>query len=111
MSAPVKLGLAGGRLWSGFLWEDSATCPSHCDLYHPLCQSYAQRYRAFAISFVPWPGSGGSFFETLMEGDGLLWVGLGFVVTVVPVIIMGVVALRVSVPILAEARHVVRVNG
>ena len=38
--------------------------------------------------------AGGSFFETLMQGDGLLWVGLGFVITVIPVLIMGIVCLR-----------------
>ena len=38
--------------------------------------------------------SGAHFIDTIMKGDGLLWIGLGFIVTTVPVIIMAILALR-----------------
>ena len=38
--------------------------------------------------------SGGQFFDTIMRPEGLLWVGLGFVLTVVPVLVVGLIALH-----------------
>ena len=36
--------------------------------------------------------AGGSFVQTVVEGDGLLYVGIGFLITIIPLIIMGIVA-------------------
>ena len=36
--------------------------------------------------------AGGSFVQTVVEGDGLLYVGVGFLITFIPLVIMGVVA-------------------
>ena len=36
--------------------------------------------------------AGGQFIETLVDGDGLLWVGLGFIITFVPAFIICFVA-------------------
>ena len=38
--------------------------------------------------------AGGQFFETVVRPEGLMWVGIGFVLTVVPVLIVGCIALR-----------------
>ena len=38
--------------------------------------------------------AGGDFFHTVMRPEGLLWIGLGFVLTVVPVLIVGIIALK-----------------
>ena len=36
--------------------------------------------------------AGANFVQTVVEGDGLLYVGCGFLITVIPIIIMGLVA-------------------
>ena len=36
--------------------------------------------------------AGANFVHTVVEGDGLLYVGCGFLITVIPLLIMGVVA-------------------
>jgi putative transport protein len=33
--------------------------------------------------------SGGKFAETVFSSDGLLWVGIGFLITIIPLLIMG----------------------
>lgn len=38
--------------------------------------------------------AGGQFFETVIRPVGLMWVGIGFVLTVVPVFIVGLIALK-----------------
>ena len=40
--------------------------------------------------------AGKDFLATVVRPEGLLWIGLGFVLTVLPVIIVGVVALRMK---------------
>ena len=38
--------------------------------------------------------AGGDFFSTAFSSTGLMWVGLGFVITLLPVLIMGLVSMR-----------------
>ncbi len=38
--------------------------------------------------------AGEHFFETVVRPEGLLWIGLGFVITIVPVLLVGWLALR-----------------
>ena len=38
--------------------------------------------------------SGGQFFATVVRPEGLMWIGLGFVLTVVPVVLVGLIAIR-----------------
>ena len=38
--------------------------------------------------------AGGDFFSTAFSSTGLMWVGLGFVITLLPVLIMGMVSMR-----------------
>ena len=38
--------------------------------------------------------AGAHFFETVVRPEGLLWIGVGFILTLVPVLIMGLIALR-----------------
>ena len=35
--------------------------------------------------------SGGNFLETIIHGSGSLWVLLGFIITIVPVLIVGII--------------------
>jgi AspT/YidE/YbjL antiporter-like protein len=38
--------------------------------------------------------AGGKFFDTVVRPEGLMWIGIGFVLTVVPTVIVGLVMLR-----------------
>ena len=38
--------------------------------------------------------AGKDFFETVVRPEGLLWVGLGFLLTIVPVLIVGIIVLK-----------------
>ena len=40
--------------------------------------------------------AGANFFDTVFRPEGLLWIGVGFALTVIPVLIMGIIALRWS---------------
>lgn len=94
MSAPVRLGLAGGPIVVGILMGRFG--PSfHIVTY--TTRSANLMLRGIGLSlYLSCLGleAGGSFFETLVAGDGLLWVALGFVVTVLPVLAMGFLTLR-----------------
>ena len=40
--------------------------------------------------------AGAHFFETVMRPEGALWIGIGFAITFIPVVLMALFALRVS---------------
>ena len=40
--------------------------------------------------------AGAHFFETVMRPEGAIWIGLGFAITFLPVVIMALIALRMS---------------
>ena len=39
--------------------------------------------------------AGAHFLETIMRGDGLLWIGIGFIITLLPTIITALAAMRI----------------
>lgn len=94
ISAPVRLGIAGGPIIIGIVV--GALGPrAHFISY--TTSSASLMLRKFGLSlYLACLGlsAGGEFFETIMRPEGLLWIGLGFVITVVPVIIVGLIALR-----------------
>lgn len=96
MSAPVRLGLAGGPIVVGILMGRFG--PSfHIVTY--TTRSANLMLRGIGLSlYLSCLGleAGGSFFDTLIAGDGLLWVGIGFVLTVIPVLITGIISLRLK---------------
>lgn len=96
MSAPVKLGLAGGPIVVGILMGRFGPT-FHIVTY--TTRSANLMLRGIGLSlYLSCLGleAGSSFFYTLIAGDGLLWVGLGFIITVIPVLLTGVFALRVK---------------
>lgn len=40
-------------------------------------------------------GAGEHFFETVFQTEGLIWIGFGFILTVVPVLIVALIAMKV----------------
>ena len=55
--------------------------------------------------------AGAHFFETVVRPEGAIWIGSGFLITVVPVLLMAVVAMRMCGEFRFHLRHVVRQHG
>ncbi len=94
MNTPIKLGIAGGPIIVGILM--GAFGPRfHLTTY--TTQSANLMMRQFGIViYLAGLGidSGAHFFETVFRAEGLLWIGLGFLLTIVPVLIVGFIAAR-----------------
>lgn len=92
MPIPVKLGLAGGPLVVAILL---ARFGYKLNLVTYTTQSANLMLREIGIVlFLASVGidAGGKFFETVIQGDGLLWVGCGFLITMIPMLVMGSIA-------------------
>ncbi len=89
--APVKLGLAGGPLLVSILlarWGRVGPVV----WYLPLSANLVLREVGITL-FLACVGlkSGGKFVETLVAGDGLYWLAMGALITLVPMLIVGFV--------------------
>lgn len=96
ISVPVKLGLAGGPIIVGILLGRFGP-RLHLVTYTTRSANLILRGIGLSL-FLACLGldAGAQFVETLTCGDGFVWIGVGFVLTIVPVIIMGLIALRLS---------------
>lgn len=95
ISSPVKLGLAGGPIIVGILI--GAYGPRfHMLTYTTRSASLMLRGIGLAL-YLACLGldAGAHFFETVVRPEGALWVGIGFLITFIPVVIMALVSLRV----------------
>lgn len=94
IDTPVRLGLAGGPIIVGIL----VGCFGprfHMITY--TTRSANLMLRGIGLSlFLACLGlsSGADFLETVMTADGPLWIGLGFLITILPVLIMALPAMR-----------------
>ena len=92
MSTPVKLGIAGGPIIVGILM--GAFGPRfHLTTYTTMSANLMLRQLGIII-YLAGLGidSGVHLFETVFRAEGLLWIGLGFLLTIVPVLIVGFIA-------------------
>ena len=92
ISMPIKLGLAGGPIIVGILM--GAFGPRfHLTTYTTMSANLMLRQLGIII-YLAGLGieSGANFFETVFRAEGLLWIGLGFLLTIVPVLIVGYIA-------------------
>lgn len=92
MSTPVKLGIAGGPIIVGILM--GAFGPRlHLTTYTTMSANLMLRQLGIII-YLAGLGidSGAHFFETVFRAEGVLWIGLGFLLTIVPVLIIGFIA-------------------
>ena len=95
ISSPVKLGLAGGPIIIGIL---IGAYGPRLHLVTYTTRSANLMLRGIGLSlYLACLGldAGAYFFETVMRPEGALWIGIGFAITFIPVIIMAIVALRV----------------
>lgn len=96
LSMPIKLGLAGGPIIVGILL---GTYGPRWHMTTYITQSANLMLRTFGITlYLGCLGlaSGANFVATLLEGSGLLWLGLGFAITVIPTLIIGLLAMKYS---------------
>ena len=92
MSTPVKLGIAGGPIIVGILM--GAFGPRfHLTTYTTMSANLMLRQLGIII-YLAGLGidSGVHFFETVFRAEGLRWIGLGFLPTTEPVLIVGFIA-------------------
>lgn len=95
ISVPVKLGLAGGPILVGILIGRFGP-QFHLVTY--TTRSANLMLRGIGLSlYLACLGleSGANFFDTVMGADGILWIALGFIITLVPTLIVGVAAMRI----------------
>lgn len=91
MPMPVKLGLAGGPLVVAILLGRFGF---KLKLITYTTQSANLLLREIGITlFLASVGisSGDKFVETVVQGDGLLWVACGFVITLIPLLLTGII--------------------
>lgn len=95
MTLPIKLGIAAGPIIVGILM--GAFGPRfHITTY--TTQSANLMMRQFGlVVYLACLGldAGTDFFETVFRPEGLLWITLGFALTLIPVILVGVLAMKV----------------
>lgn len=94
ISMPVKLGLAGGPMIVGILLGRFGP---RLHLVTYTTRSANLMLRGIGLSlYLACLGleAGAGFFDTIMRADGLAWIGLGFLITVIPVVIMAIWAVR-----------------
>lgn len=94
ISFPVKLGLAGGPIVMGILV--GAFGPRiHMVTYTTISANLMLRALGLSM-YLACLGldAGTHFFETVFRPEGALWVGLGFAITVIPVILVAAVSIK-----------------
>ncbi len=94
MSAPVRLGIAGGPIIIGILV--GAIGPRlHLISYSTTSVSLMLRRLGLSL-YLACLGldAGKDFFSTLVRPEGLLWIGLGAILTIVPILLFGLIALK-----------------
>ena len=94
MSTPVKLGLAGGPIIVGIL---IGCFGPRFHLVTYTTRSANLMLRGIGLSlYLACLGldAGAHFFETVLRPEGALWIGLGFLITFIPVVVMALVAMR-----------------
>ena len=92
MPVPVKLGLAGGPLIIAILIGRYGY-KIHLVTYTTTSANMMLREIGLVL-FLASVGikAGANFFETVVEGDGLLYVLTGFLITIIPILIVGPIA-------------------
>ncbi len=93
-STPLRLGLAGGAIVVGIL---IGTFGPRMHMITYVTQSANLMLRAMGLAlYLACLGldAGAHFFETVFRPEGLGWIGLGFTITMVPVLIIGFVAFK-----------------
>jgi AspT/YidE/YbjL antiporter-like protein len=94
MSAPVRLGIAGGPIVMGIV---VGALGPRMHIISYTTNSASLMLRKFGLSlYLACLGldAGKDFFATVVRPEGIMWIGLGFLLTVVPVLVVGLAVLQ-----------------
>lgn len=94
MESSVRLGIAGGPIIMGIIV--GALGPKlKLNSYTTVSASLMLRKLGLSL-YLACLGldAGKHFFSTVVQPQGLIWVGVGFLITVVPLLVVGLIALR-----------------
>ena len=94
MSSPVKLGIAGGPIIMGII---VGALGSRLRIITYTTRSASLMLRKLGLSlYLACLGlsAGKDFLSTVIRPEGLMWVGIGLVLTMLPLLIIGAVALK-----------------
>ena len=95
ISSPVKLGLAGGPIIVGIL---IGCYGPRLHMLTYTTRSASLMLRGIGLSlYLACLGldAGAHFFDTVFRPEGALWIGIGFLISFFPVVIMALVSLRI----------------
>ena len=94
MESPIRLGIAGGPIIMGIL---VGTFAPRFHMVSYTTRSVSLMLRKLGLSlYLACIGldAGRGFLDTVFRPEGLMWVGLGFLLTVLPIFIIALIALR-----------------
>lgn len=94
MESPIRLGIAGGPIIMGIIV--GALGPrTHMISYTTRSASLMLRKLGLSL-YLACLGldAGKDFLATVVRPEGLMWVSIGFLITLIPVVIIGVIALK-----------------
>lgn len=94
MSAPVRLGIAGGPILVGILVGTFGP-RFHLITYTTVSANLMLRKLGLSLYLACLGISAGAkFFEVVVRPEGLMWIGLGFLITFIPVVVTGLIVLK-----------------
>ena len=88
----LKLGLAGGPLVIALVLARIGTLGKLYWFMPPSANLALRELGIVLFLAVVGLKSGGSFLDTLLNGDGLEWMGYGVIITLVPLLVTGLIA-------------------
>lgn len=94
ISAPVRLGLAGGPIVIGIL---IGTFGPRMHMVTYTTRSANLMLRALGLSmYLACLGldAGARFFDTIFRPEGIVWIAVGFGLTIIPSLIVGIIAFK-----------------
>ena len=94
MESPIRLGIAGGPIIMGIL---VGTFAPRFHMVSYTTRSASLMLRKLGLSlYLACIGldAGRGFLDTVFRPEGLMWVGLGFLLTMLPIFIIALIALR-----------------
>lgn len=94
MDFPIRLGIAGGPIIVGILMGSFGP-RFHITTYTTQSANLLMRQFGLTVYLACLGiGAGEHFFETVFQTEGLIWIGFGFILTVVPVLIVALIAMK-----------------
>lgn len=92
LPAPIKLGLAGGPLVVAILLSRLGHFGPFVWFMPPVANHALRELGIVLFLAVVGIKAGDKFLETLIHGDGLLWMVYGMLITLIPLVVVGFVA-------------------